>query len=179
MTLLALIRIFSHFGVGGQGARATYGVKAPATTGNEIFERYFRVQQNTLELMIVFLPALWIAARYWNPRWIAAIGVVYLVGRTRLFPRLRARSAPARSSVMALSIVPIVAAGAGGIDWRRARAAGRLSDQSRKMKNAATTIRAKPTRWFHLIAAPRYNVENTTKTSSVMISCMVFSCAGL
>ena len=63
------------------------------------------------------------------------------------------------------------------------RAEGRAhacsSVQSRKMKNAATTISANPTTWFHLIAAPSQVTENTTKTSRVMISWIVFSCAGL
>ena len=40
-------------------ARARSGVAAPATTGDGEFERYFRVQQNTLEQLIVFLPAMW------------------------------------------------------------------------------------------------------------------------
>ena len=39
-------------------ARHQYGIKAPATTGHEVFERWFRVQQNTLELLIVFIPAV-------------------------------------------------------------------------------------------------------------------------
>ena len=37
-------------------ARGTYNVAAPATTGNEVFERYFRVQMNTLELLVVLIP---------------------------------------------------------------------------------------------------------------------------
>ena len=37
-------------------ARHQYGIKAPATTGHEVFERWFRVQQNTLELLIVLIP---------------------------------------------------------------------------------------------------------------------------
>lgn len=62
-------------------ARGTYGVKAPAVTGHEHFERIHRVQMNTLELMVALLPGLYAAARYW-PAWVvAAAGAVYLVGR--------------------------------------------------------------------------------------------------
>jgi len=41
-------------------ARGRYGVAAPATTGDPVFERYYRVQCNTLEWLVVFLPALWL-----------------------------------------------------------------------------------------------------------------------
>ena len=44
-------------------ARETYGIKAPATVGHEVFERYYRVQTNTVEMMLIFLPVLWIAAK--------------------------------------------------------------------------------------------------------------------
>ena len=50
-------------------ARHQYGIKAPATTGHEVFERWFRVQQNTLELLIVFIPAVSLFALYVNPNW--------------------------------------------------------------------------------------------------------------
>jgi hypothetical protein len=61
-------------------ARGRYGVKAPAVTG-PMFERAYRVQMNTLELMVLFIPALYLAARYWPPAWAAAVGAVYGVGR--------------------------------------------------------------------------------------------------
>jgi glutathione S-transferase len=63
-------------------ARQKYGIQAPAMTGNEYFERAARVQMNTLEQLVCFLPALLIAAAYWNPAYVAAVGVVYLIGRT-------------------------------------------------------------------------------------------------
>ncbi len=80
VTLAALIQLllFAHF-VG--NARGKYGVRAPATTGHPIFEAWFRVQANTVEMSIVFLPALWLAARYWQPRYAALTGLVYLIGR--------------------------------------------------------------------------------------------------
>jgi len=67
---------------GGTGrARAKYGVTAPATTGNPMFERAFRVQMNTLENTVIFLPALWLAAIYSSPLLAGAAGLVWLVGR--------------------------------------------------------------------------------------------------
>jgi glutathione S-transferase len=62
-------------------ARTRYGIRAPATVGNEHFERVFRVQMNTLENAVAFLPALWLAAWYWNPVWASVCGAVWLLGR--------------------------------------------------------------------------------------------------
>jgi hypothetical protein len=80
VTALALLQ-FVWFGFKVGKARGRYGVKAPATAGNEIFERHFRVQQNTLEQLIVFLPGLYLFGHYWNPVVAAALGVIYLIGR--------------------------------------------------------------------------------------------------
>ena len=123
VALLALIECF-FFAYAVGNARVTYGIKAPATTGNEAFERYFRVQQNTIEQMIAFLPALFIAANYWPAQWIAAIGAVYLVGRILYF-RGYVRDPRTRSLGFGLSSVQImVLVAAGGIGVVRALLAG-------------------------------------------------------
>jgi glutathione S-transferase len=62
-------------------ARATFGIKAPATTGNPDFERMFRVQMNTLEWMPIFIPSLWLFAIYVNDALAAAIGLAWIAGR--------------------------------------------------------------------------------------------------
>ena len=77
---LAVVQYFM-FGILVGRARAKYGVKAPAISGNESFERAFRVQMNTLEQLAGFLPAMFIAAQYWPAKAVAAVGVVYLLGR--------------------------------------------------------------------------------------------------
>lgn len=105
VTLLALIEYFAFSALVGR-ARATYGVKAPAMSGHEVFDRYFRVHYNTLELLIMFVPALWIAATYWNPLWMAGIGAVYLVGRI-LYLQGYVRDPKTRSIGFGLSITPI------------------------------------------------------------------------
>ncbi len=61
--------------------REKYGVAAPATTGNEIWERHFRVQQNTLEQLIIFLPALWMFGIYASAPIGAGIGLLFVFGR--------------------------------------------------------------------------------------------------
>jgi glutathione S-transferase len=61
--------------------RVQSGIKAPATTGDPIFERHFRVQMNTLENVVPFLVVLWVAAAY-GPAWPVAVGgLVWVAGR--------------------------------------------------------------------------------------------------
>ena len=105
VTLLAIIEYFI-FGVLVSRARETYGVKAPATTGNAQFERYLRVQQNTLELLIMFLPALWIAAHYWTAAWMAAVGAVFLIGRV-IYLQAYVKDPARRSLGFGISFAPI------------------------------------------------------------------------
>jgi len=62
-------------------ARATFGIAAPATAGNAEFERHFRVQMNTLEGLVVFLPALWLFTLYWGQIAAALLGLAWLAGR--------------------------------------------------------------------------------------------------
>ena len=62
-------------------ARAKFGIKAPAITGNDEFERVFRVQMNTLEWLPIFLPSLWLFAIYINDPVAAAIGLLWIAGR--------------------------------------------------------------------------------------------------
>ena len=54
---IALLEYFATAFLCGK-ARVRYGIAAPATTGDPTFERYFRVQQNTMEQLILFLPAI-------------------------------------------------------------------------------------------------------------------------
>lgn len=107
--LVALLALAQYllFGALVGRARGKYGVHAPATTGNEVFERYYRVQMNTLELMVVLLPAMWIAAAYWNPPWVAAAGAVYLVGRM-IYLRAYTRNPGSRALGFMLSIAPVM-----------------------------------------------------------------------
>jgi len=62
-------------------ARHRHGVVAPATTGHPLFERAFRVQMNTLEGAVAFLPALWLCAWYLGALVGAGLGAAWLIGR--------------------------------------------------------------------------------------------------
>jgi len=80
ITILALAQ-FVLFGVQVGSMRAKHGVKAPAITGHPEFERMFRVQQNSMEQLVAFIPALWIYAYLVDPLWAAAMGLVFIIGR--------------------------------------------------------------------------------------------------
>jgi uncharacterized membrane protein YecN with MAPEG domain len=104
--LLALVQLLV-FGMLVGKARGKYGIKAPATTGHPIFEAWFRVQANTVEMLIAFLPALWLAAKYWSPAYAAITGVVYLVGRT-LFAQGYVKEPNRRGPGFSLSFMAVV-----------------------------------------------------------------------
>ena len=110
---LALMQ-FLYFGFAVGGARGRYGVEAPAITGNEHFERYFRVHMNTLELLIVLIPALLMFAHYISQIWAAALGAVYLVGRFVYFAGY-IREPAKRSVGFMMSFLPIAALLLGGV----------------------------------------------------------------
>lgn len=80
VVVLAVLQFF-WFGILVGRARTRYQVPPPATTGNEIFERYFRVQQNTLEQLVIFIPSIWTFANYVSATGAAVLGVVFVVGR--------------------------------------------------------------------------------------------------
>ena len=110
--LLALIE-FMAFGFLVGGARKRYNIAVPATTGHPDFERTFRVHYNTLEMLVVFVPAIWLFGMYLNPRWGAIIGVVFLVGRA-LYAVGYIRAAEKRSlgAMLSFASVAVLLAGA-------------------------------------------------------------------
>ena len=62
-------------------ARGKSGIKAPAVTGDEGFERAYRVQMNTLEQLMVVLPALWVSGMYFDSLVAALLGMAFFLGR--------------------------------------------------------------------------------------------------
>jgi uncharacterized MAPEG superfamily protein len=110
---LALLQFFVFCMAVGR-ARGTYKVAAPATTGHEVFERYFRVQMNTLELLVVFIPAMLLFASYLSACWAAGLGAVYLLGRILYF-RAYVKDPGSRNWGYGLSATPTLVLLAGGI----------------------------------------------------------------
>jgi uncharacterized membrane protein YecN with MAPEG domain len=113
VTALAVLQ-FVVFAMKVGGARTRYGVKAPAITGNEIFERHFRVQQNTLEWLIVFIPGIYMYGRYWSPFLAAGLGVLYLIGR-QMYAIGYVKDPAKRSAGFLLSFGPTIFMVCGGL----------------------------------------------------------------
>ncbi len=85
-------------------ARGRCGVVAPATTGDPTFERYFRVQQNSVEQLILFVPAMFLFGHYVSAPIGAGIGLVFILGRA-LFARGYYEHAPKRAAGFGLSLL--------------------------------------------------------------------------
>ncbi len=80
VTARALLQLFVFaFQVGKQ--RAKHEIKAPAISGEAEFERTFRVHQNTLEQLVIFVPALWLFGYYAHSLIGAGIGLVFIIAR--------------------------------------------------------------------------------------------------
>jgi hypothetical protein len=110
---LALLQFF-WFALQVGRARVRFGVPAPATSGNPDFERVFRVQMNTLEQLVMFLPGIWIFAQYLSAYWAAGLGVVYLIGRA-LYAAGYSKAANQRGLGYALSALPVMILLVGGL----------------------------------------------------------------
>jgi glutathione S-transferase len=61
--------------------RARHKIMPPTTTGHPEFERAFRVQQNTLEQLVIFLPSLWLFSCMVSALWGPVIGAVWILAR--------------------------------------------------------------------------------------------------
>ena len=80
ITALALIQ-FVFFGIQVGRMRAKHGVSAPEIVGDPEFMRMFRIHQNTMEQLVVFVPSLWMFAHFSNPKWGAGIRLIYIATR--------------------------------------------------------------------------------------------------
>ncbi len=81
LVTLAALLMYLALGINVGRARHKSGIEAPATTGDPILERAFRVHYNTLEWLPIFLGALWIFAIYWNDIAAAVLGAVWILAR--------------------------------------------------------------------------------------------------
>ncbi|CCD90074.1 MAPEG family protein (Membrane-associated protein in eicosanoid and glutathione metabolism) [Bradyrhizobium sp. ORS 285] len=119
VTVLALM-LFFYMAVRVAQARARFGVKAPAVTGNADFERTYRVQVNTLEWLPIFLPALWLFAIYVSDVIAALIGLVWIAGRA-MYMVSYAKAAEKRGlgfGVQALAALALLVGSLIAIVWR-------------------------------------------------------------
>jgi uncharacterized MAPEG superfamily protein len=106
-TIVAMVALleFIAFGMIVGRARGSYGIEAPATSGHPEFDRRYRVQMNTLEQLVVFLPALFAFAYFVGDLWAAGLGVLFVVGRA-LYARQYIADPASRGPGMMLSFLP-------------------------------------------------------------------------
>ena len=104
--VLALVQYFV-FGMLVGKARGTYEVHAPAISGHPVFERYYRVHQNTLEMIVMFIPAIVLFSYLGRPDIAAAIGAVYLVGRV-IYLRAYVADPAKRGLGFMVSMLPVL-----------------------------------------------------------------------
>ena len=86
MELVALVTLLMaaqliYFSLKVGMARGKYDIQAPATSGHEIFDRTYRVHINSVEQLLIVLPAMWVCGYYFNAKLAAALGLAYLIGR--------------------------------------------------------------------------------------------------
>jgi len=110
---LALIE-YLYFGFAVGQARGRYKVIAPAISGDPTFERYFRVQMNTLELLVVFVPSILLFAHYLSPYIAAGIGAIFVIGRLLYFA-MYVKDPKKRELGFGLSVLPTVILLLGGL----------------------------------------------------------------
>lgn len=84
VVMIALIE-YNFFAFKTGFSRGKYGIKAPAVSGDENWERFYRVQMNTLEQLIVFIPAIYAFGYFVNSQLGCAIGCVFVIGRGLYF----------------------------------------------------------------------------------------------
>lgn len=110
VVMLALLQ-FIYFSVRVADARGRYGVKAPATSGHPAFERLLRIQANTHEQLVVFIPAAFSYAYladqlgWYGSQTAAFLGVVYLIGRA-IYARAYLQDPATRTIGFVLSFAP-------------------------------------------------------------------------
>jgi len=106
LVAIAAVFQFLFFGAMTGLERRKSGLKAPKVTGDEGFERMYRVQMNTLEMLVAFMPALFIASKYWPPVLTASLGAAYLIGRL-IYWRAYVTRPASRGLGFKLTIAPI------------------------------------------------------------------------
>ncbi len=115
----ALLQFFA-FGMLAGMQRMKTGVEAPAISGNDIFERYFRVHYNTMEQLVIFVPAIYLYGTYISVNWAAGLGVVFIIGRF-VYLKMYIANPKKRGIGFGLTMVPNTILLLGGIGGAAAR----------------------------------------------------------
>jgi glutathione S-transferase len=107
LILLALLQ-YIFFTMRTGFLRVKYKVDAPKCEGDETWVRMFRVQQNTLEQIVIFIPGMLAFAHLVSVTWALLPGVLYLLGR-QLYSHQYIADPKSRVSGMVLTIFSNIA----------------------------------------------------------------------
>ena len=110
---LALIEYSVFLFLCGQ-ARGRLDVPAPSTTGNTEYERYFRVQMNTIEHLVLFVPGMFLFGTYVSTQWAMILGGIFILGRA-LYARAYLTDPGTRGPGFLLTLVSDMALVWGGL----------------------------------------------------------------
>lgn len=113
LILIALLQYIFFTGRAGF-SRGKYSIKAPKTVGNERWERIYRIQQNTMEQLVIFIPGTLIFSAYVSSSWVLIPGILFIVGR-HLYSRLYLQSPENRGPGMVLSFLSNIVLVLGGL----------------------------------------------------------------
>jgi glutathione S-transferase len=115
--VLALL-VFLVLGVLVGAARGKWNVPAPLSSGHPEFDKRYRVQMNTLEQLVLFVPAAFLAAPILGDTITGSIGLIWSVGRI-IYARAYFADPARRSLGFALTAFPtlglILVAGYGAV----------------------------------------------------------------
>ena len=101
---LLLIQLF-YFGFKVGVARGKYGVSAPAVTGDLMFERAYRVHQNTFEQLVIVIPSLIIFATYVHSLIASGLGLLFLIGRM-IYEKAYLKDPKSRGNGFLIGVIP-------------------------------------------------------------------------
>jgi uncharacterized MAPEG superfamily protein len=110
---LALIEFFVFGALVGR-ARVKYQIEAPAITGHPVFERYYRVHYNTMELLLSFVPGMLLFGTYVSPTVAAGLGLLFIVGRI-VYLRGYVAEPKKRGAGFGISVLPTMILLLGGL----------------------------------------------------------------
>jgi len=112
ITLATSFLLFSCAAYVGR-CRIRFGIQAPATSGHPQFEIAYRIQMNTIENTLAFLPVLWVFAVSLSSLWATVFGGLWLLGRI-WYALAYARDPKTRGGGFMLSMLCFGALGVGG-----------------------------------------------------------------
>jgi uncharacterized MAPEG superfamily protein len=106
VTSIMLIQLFA-FSLKAGMARDKNSVKAPAISGNDQFERCFRVHYNSMELLLIAIPSMWMFANHVHALIAAGLGFIYVIGRV-IYAKAYVADPGSRGLGFMVSMIPTV-----------------------------------------------------------------------